>query len=503
MDSYTSISDIDDDDFDILSIPIDVVYVTALLDSDDEDDDDDDDDDEIMLLLSEAAMASAGAAELCMINQHEIIIQPEVTNWGGSVKGKKPNKNRGFVAAYKKLVGDYFSGSDSVYDEVDFERRFAQPRSLFVQVYEGCINKPPFVLYKDGVTGKQGIHPLNRITGCLRFLSYGCAYDADDEYVRISESTMLDSVRVFLRIIKQQFGDSFLNRNPTEEEKNYVLSINKKRGFPGMFASWDCTHFDWDKCPTEWAGAYKSRKGTKTIILEAVVDHNLYIWNSNFGSAGSMNDINVLDKSSIYEDIVTGRFNIKTRPYNINGVYRDYMYFLVDGIYPKYAIFQSTGNSEGNEMERLFSVQQEAARKDVERVFAVLHCKYQILHRPFRGWEIGDIMDIIQACIILHNMVVDKRVKKKQEDEIQLDNNNADVVGHNHVITIFDNNLHATHIQKVTTIENAIEDEVLHHDLKADLMEHISENIDAIHIYALEHTANMQQLGYTGVVDEE
>ena len=63
-----------------------------------------------------------------------------------------------------------------------------------------------------------------------------------------------------------------------------------------------------------------------------ITDHNLRIWYSNFGSAGNMNDINVLDKSSIIQDIVTGRFDLRTRPYNINGVYRDYMYFLVDGI---------------------------------------------------------------------------------------------------------------------------------------------------------------------------
>lgn len=90
-------------------------------------------------------------------------------------------------------------------------------------------------------------------------------------------------------------------------------------------------------------GSFKSRKGPKTIILEAAVDLNLQIWYSNFGSEVSMNYSNVLAKSSIIQAIVTGRFDIRTKPYMIKVVYCDYM-FLVDSAYPKYTIFQCTGN---------------------------------------------------------------------------------------------------------------------------------------------------------------
>jgi hypothetical protein len=144
------------------------------------------------------------------------------------------------------------------------------------------------------------------------------------------------------------------------------------------------------------------------------VDCDLRIWFSNFGSPGSMNDLNVLAKSSIVQAIKTGEINLQITPYDINGTYRDYMYFLVDGIYPKWAIFQSTGDKEGSDMEKMFSCQQEGVRKDVERFFAVLNGKFQILDRPFRILDIGFINEIMEACIIIHNMVVEDNVKKKE-----------------------------------------------------------------------------------------
>ena len=36
--------------------------------------------------------------------------EEEVLQWGGSRKGKAPNKERDFARAHQKLVGDYFNG---------------------------------------------------------------------------------------------------------------------------------------------------------------------------------------------------------------------------------------------------------------------------------------------------------------------------------------------------------------------------------------------------------
>jgi len=168
---------------------------------------------------------------------------------------------------------------------------------------------------------------------------YGTSADEIDESYQMSETVASNSLKDFCRLIVRLLGEEYLNRNPTELEKREILNLNKKRGFPGMFGSWDCKHFKWDKCPVRLSGQHKGKGGGKTLVLEAVADPNLYVWFSFFGEPGSLNDINILDKSPILGDIISQKINTKVDPYIINHKERDWMYFLADGIYPRLSIF--------------------------------------------------------------------------------------------------------------------------------------------------------------------
>ena len=88
------------------------------------------------------------------------------------------------------------------------------------------------------------------------------------------------------------------------------------------------------------------------------------------------------------------------------------MYFLVDGIYPPWSIFVRTIKTPTIIQEKVFAKQQEGCRKDVERVFACLSQKSQILQHNIRLWYIPDIADVLKAYIIMHNMCVDDRIQK-------------------------------------------------------------------------------------------
>jgi hypothetical protein len=49
---------------------------------------------------------------------------------------------------------------------------------------------------------------------------------------------------------------------------------------------------------------------------------------------------------------------------------------------------------------------QSALRKDVEPAFGVLQACWEIVRNPVRIWGLETIGDIIMACIILYNMIV-------------------------------------------------------------------------------------------------
>ncbi|GKB84007.1 RNA-directed DNA polymerase, eukaryota, nucleotide-binding alpha-beta plait domain protein [Tanacetum coccineum] len=82
-------------------------------------------------------------------------------------------------------------------------------------------------------------------------------------------------------------------------------------------------------------------------------------------------------------------------------------YYLTDGIYPSWAAFVKSITSPQIRKHTLFAQHQEAVRKDVERAFGVLQARFAFLQRPCLIWDYGQMRQIMIACIIMHNMIVE------------------------------------------------------------------------------------------------
>jgi hypothetical protein len=194
-------------------------------------------------------------------------------------------------------------------------------------------------------------------------------------------------------------------RKPNENDAARLLRVAEERGFPGMMGSLDCMHWCWKNCPVADQGTYTGKEKEPTIVLEAVASYNLWIWHAFFGLPGTLNDINILDRSPIFEQLQEGEgLSIS---YEVNGNQYNLGYYLTDGIYPPYAtLVQSISEPQGAKKKH-YAKLQEAYRKDVERAFGVLQSRYAIIRFPGRFWRHEDLSDIMSAVIILHNMTIE------------------------------------------------------------------------------------------------
>jgi hypothetical protein len=105
---------------------------------------------------------------------------------------------------------------------------------------------------------------IQKTIAALRQLAYGSPADAIDEYVldeyvRIGESTAINSLQRFCRAVVDAFGDEYL-RTPTQEDTERILRVNEQRGFPGMLGSLDCMHWAWKNCPSAWKRQYTGKE---------------------------------------------------------------------------------------------------------------------------------------------------------------------------------------------------------------------------------------------------
>ena len=83
-------------------------------------------------------------------------------------------------------------------------------------------------------------------------------------------------METFYVAVRAEFGEYHL-RKPTYEDCRQQLAINEARGFPGMFGSLDCMHYEWNNCPVAWQGNFGDRDGKKSIILKVVANQSLHI----------------------------------------------------------------------------------------------------------------------------------------------------------------------------------------------------------------------------------
>ncbi|XP_048623620.1 uncharacterized protein LOC125592474 [Brassica napus] len=400
----------------------------------------------------------------------EEMVDQVVDNFIDSVIHAHPNKptRRAYIERHREqghnqLWNDYFTENPTYPPEM-FRRRFRMNKPLFLRIVERITNEVPYFQQRRNACGRNGLSALQKCTAAIRMLAYGQSGDTYDEYLRLGDSTSRLCLENFTNAIIYLFGDEYL-RSPTPEDLQRLLDVGEVCGFPGMIGSIDCMHWEWKNCPTAWKGQYTRGSGKPTIVLEAVASQDLWIWHAFFGLPGTLNDINVLDRSPVFDDILQGRapkvkFKVNNHTYRM-------AYYLTDGIYPKWATFiQSIPLPQGPKAE-LFAERQESTRKDVERAFGVLQSRFAIVNNPALLWDKEKIGKIMRTCVILHNMIVEN----ERHGYAQIDTSEFELGESSRSSRV--QRRESIHVGDMLGIRREVRDKEKHDRLKADLMENI------------------------------
>ena len=111
-----------------------------------------------------------------------------------------------------------------------------------------------------------------------------------------------------------------------------------------------------------------------------------------------------------------------------------------------------------------FAKSQESARKDVERAFGVLQARFSIVRGPTRLWKLEMLKDIMKACIILHNMIVED---ERNANELDF---TYDTMDERPTATVIPER--SSELLKFINTQHCIRDKEIHSKLQADLVEH-------------------------------
>jgi hypothetical protein len=335
-------------------------------------------------------------------------------------------------------------------------------RSLFKSIMERLGEYNPYFTQRVDALNRPGFSPLQKCTAALRLLAYGAAADTIDEWLKLARQTSSECLEYFCEGIIACYGEEFCRR-PNVADTQRLLAKAEERGFPGMLGSIDCMHWQWRNCPVAHHGQF-TRGDIKhpTIILEAVASYDRWIWHAFFGVAGSNNDINVLNQSPLFTDVLRGEAPIVN--FTVNGHEYKYGYYLADGIYPSWPVFVKGVTLPQCEKHRLFTAAQSAWRKDVECAFGVLKARFNILAVPGRSYSRRTLGLIMRTCVILHNMIIDDERDTNLQAIYETVDSNVGPAIHNNAPPSL-----AARIQ----MDTEMRDSPMYTQLQHDLIEHV------------------------------
>ena len=156
-------------------------------------------------------------------------IQPRRFIWRNPLQG------------HNRLFHDYFTET-AVYPPNVFRRRFPMSRSLFLRIHSRVEATEPYFVQKRNAANILRLSSLQKMSAAIRILAYGVSADFMDEYLRIGVTTVIKSLKKFVKAVVSIFSEEYL-RSPNDNDIARLLAVGQHRGFPGMLGSIDCMHW--------------------------------------------------------------------------------------------------------------------------------------------------------------------------------------------------------------------------------------------------------------------
>ncbi len=333
-----------------------------------------------------------------------------------------PNKKRKMVdydrlRASQCVRSDWYSPYPR-FDDRQFERTFHIKRSMVESILSKLVETDSFWVQSIDCCGRESIDPIVKFLGAQKLICFGVSFSAFKNYFQMGESTARLCLRKLTKgiVLCSSISDYYL-RTPSKSDARKIVALHKKvYGIDGCMGCLDVTKIHWGACPVAWKGQFEGKEGFPTIGLEAVSDYNLWIWHNAFGFPGSLNDINVWDRSPLLESMMDGSHDAIDFSFDIDGQQFDQLYYLVDGIYPSLSWFLATVNDPTTALDCFYAPKQEGWRKSIERAFGVLKKKFLSIGTKSVLYHREDMFYLVTATILMHNMMVEVRVDNNKDE---------------------------------------------------------------------------------------
>lgn len=203
--------------------------------------------------------------------------------------------------------------------------------------------------------------------------------------------------------------------NCEEDWKEIERGFNDTWQFPNCVGSIDGKHVV-IQCPPNSNSLYYNYKGTFSIVLMAMADHDYNFTFIDIGSYGSISDGGIFGKSALYKAIEQNKLNLP-----------ETSVILGDEAFPlrRYLMKPYPRSKRLSYEQKIFNYRLCRARRIIENAFGILSSRFrvfrsQILLHPTK------VVKVVKAACALHNWM--RKTKKAMNCTVDVENHFAGTI---------------------------------------------------------------------------
>ncbi|XP_003244309.1 protein ALP1-like [Acyrthosiphon pisum] len=275
------------------------------------------------------------------------------------------------------------------------------------EMFNVLLQKMAPKIQKQNTMMREALPAKLKLEVTLRYLATGDSYKTLQYIYRVGKSSISEFVPEVFNAILEELKEYI--EVPREKSKwNKIMDgFNSLWNFPNCIGAIDGKHIVME-CPANSGSNYFNYKGTFSIVLLALVDHNYNFTCIDIGSYGSNSDGGIFAKSALKKAIEEHVLHTPTDSV-----------ILGDDAFPllPYLMKPYARRNHLTEREKVYNYRHCRARRIVENGFGILSSRFRVFRRPITLTPENTIQ-LVKAACALHNWI---RKSGKNPNSISVD----------------------------------------------------------------------------------
>ncbi|XP_039763959.1 protein ALP1-like [Pararge aegeria] len=315
------------------------------------------------------------------------------------------------------------------------EKKFVAYFRMSISSFEELLSELSKYIQKKKNKGRKPVTALEMLGLTLRFLATGSDFKTMHTNYFRGASTIAKIVRTVCRAIWKHLSSQNIPPITKQVLEDVAIEFDKKANFPNCIGALG-KHVR-ITCPAHSGSLFYNYKGYNSIVLLALVDSRYRFIFVDIGAYGKESDSTVFQNSKLYDLIMTRKLPIPV-PKPLPGSQNETPFVFVgdEAFSISNNVMRPYSGKHLSVQQRVYNYRLSRARRYVECAFGILVNKWRIFHRSMNvQYEFAT--DIIKACCVMHNFVLN-RDGVQATDDIIFDDSDLQML---HLPTANENNL--------------------------------------------------------------